>query len=60
MLRWRDHSSRGAEEDGMTARAVAAVMAGTAAWYLHPQHSPWPASGTVPTLDVIELRNPGA
>ena len=44
----------------MTARTAVAVMAGTAAWYLHPQHSPWPAPGTVPILDLIELRNPGA
>ena len=44
----------------MTARTAVAVMAGTVAWYLHPQHSPWPAPGTVPILDMIELRNPGA
>ena len=44
----------------MTARTAVAVMAGTVAWYLHPQHSPWPAPGTVPIVDMVELRNPGA
>ena len=44
----------------MTARTAAAVMAGSAAWYVHLQHAPWPAAGTVPILDMIELRNPGA
>ena len=44
----------------MTARTVVAAMAGCLAWYLHARHVPWPATGTVPVLDMIELRNPGA
>ena len=30
------------------------------AWYVHPEHAPWPAPGSVPILDLIALRNPGA
>ena len=44
----------------MTARTAVAVMAGTAAWYVHAQLAPWPAPGAVPILDLVELRNPGA
>ena len=44
----------------MTARTAVAVMAGMVAWYMHPQHAPWPAPGSVPILDLIALRNPGA
>ena len=35
-------------------------MAGMLAWYVHPQHVPWPGPGSVPILDLIALRNPGA
>ena len=42
----------------MTARTAVAVMAGTVALHLHPQHAPWSAPGTVPILDPVELRNP--
>ena len=44
----------------MTARTAVAVTAGMLAWYVHPQHAPWPAPGSVPILDLIALRNPGA
>ena len=44
----------------MTARAAVAVMAGTAAWYPHPQLAPWLALGTVPILNLVVLRAPGA
>ncbi len=44
----------------LTARSSLAVAAGTAAWYLHVQYAPWPARGTVPVLDLIELRDPAA
>ena len=42
----------------LTARSSLAVAAGTAAWYLHVHYAPWPARGTVPVLDLIELRDP--
>ena len=35
-------------------------MAGMLAWYVHPQHAPWPAPGSVPILDLIALRNASA
>ena len=44
----------------LTARSAIAAGAGAAAWYLHPEFAPWPPSGTVPILDLIELRNPVA
>ena len=44
----------------MTARTAVAAMAGSFAWHLHPQHPPRLPTGTVPILDMIELRNRGA
>ena len=44
----------------LTGRSAIAAGAGAAAWYLHPEFAPWPPSGAVPILDLIELRNPGA
>ena len=42
----------------LTGRTALAVAAGTAVWYVHPQYAPWPGTGTVPVLDLIEFRNP--
>ena len=53
------HSLRGAGEGAMTARTAVAGE-GTVARCLQAQHSPWPAPGAVPILDMIELRDPGA
>ena len=44
----------------LTVRTAVAVAAGASVWYLQPHYAPWPASGTVPILDLVELRNPGA
>ena len=44
----------------LTNRAVAAMAAGSVAWYAHGLWLPWPAAGSVPLLDLVELRNPGA
>lgn len=44
----------------LTARTAVATMAGSLAWHLHAQHAPRLATGTVPILDMIELRNRGA
>ena len=60
VFRWSDHTPRGAGEDRVTARTSVLVMARTVARFLHTQHSPWPAPGAVPILDMIELRYPGA
>lgn len=48
MLRWRDHSPRGAGNGKMTARKAVAAMAGTVACCPHLQHAPSSASGTDP------------
>ena len=44
----------------LTVRTAVAVATGASVWYLQPHYAPWPASGTVPILDLVELRNPGA
>ena len=44
----------------LTARSAAALAAGTLAWYCHALWLPWPAPGTVPLLDLVQLRNPSA
>ncbi len=44
----------------MTARTAVAAMAGSFAWHLQAQHPPRLPMGTVPILDMIELRNRGA
>lgn len=44
----------------LTRRRVAAVAAGVLCWYaLQPQLN-WPAAGSIPLLDLVELRNPTA
>ena len=44
----------------MTAWTAVTAMAGSFAWHLHAQHRPRLPTGTVPILDMIELRNRGA
>ncbi len=44
----------------LTARSATALAAGALAWYLHALWLPWPPSGTVPLLDLVQLRNPSA
>ena len=50
-----NHSPRG-EDRCADGRSVISAGAGAAAWHLHPELAPWPPSGTVPILDLIELR----
>lgn len=54
---WPEHNALRGRDGMMTARTAVAMMAGTVALYLHSQHAPWPAPGTVPILDPVELRN---
>ncbi len=44
----------------LTKRTTVALAAGTVVWYWCTRHLPWPAPGTVPVLDLVELRNPVA
>lgn len=42
----------------LTTRRVLAVCAGAVAWYAAQPLATWPAPGTVPLLDLVQLRNP--
>ena len=57
---WLNHSPRSAGERAMTAQTAIAAMAGCLAQGLHAWRAPWPATGTVPVLDMVELRSLGA